>query len=175
MSSATRQHVNGRDDVVAQYVDSSTATQLLCKFRDNSAFGFDYSQSALWSPLVHRFPPIPYGDDNNWLMTAATPPKTPRTNRKLRFDKDHKLFERFSLSKIKKKIATMVSLNKSLQKKKSLKFTKGSSDSPCTPSSNGKGWGKIIKATSKQFKKKKKKKDPTIHVKLSDFLRSENF
>ncbi|GMP48105.1 hypothetical protein CsSME_00015578 [Camellia sinensis var. sinensis] len=46
--------------VVVEYLESSMSEHLLCKFPDNSAFDFDYSQSSIWSPLVHRhFPPPP--------------------------------------------------------------------------------------------------------------------
>ncbi|KAJ6304466.1 hypothetical protein OIU77_018184 [Salix suchowensis] len=33
-----------------------------------------------------------------------------------------------------------------------------------------KGWSKVLKSATKHFKKKKKK-DPTVHVKLSNYLR----
>lgn len=43
------------DMIVIRYVDSTQSNSLLYKFPDYSDFGFDYSQSAIWSPLVPRF------------------------------------------------------------------------------------------------------------------------
>ncbi|KAI3763206.1 hypothetical protein L1987_53659 [Smallanthus sonchifolius] len=37
---------------VVEYMLSSMSNELLCKFPDNSAFDFDYTQSSIWSPLV---------------------------------------------------------------------------------------------------------------------------
>lgn len=39
---------------VVEYLEPLMSKELLCKFPDNSAFGFDYSQSSIWSPLVPR-------------------------------------------------------------------------------------------------------------------------
>jgi len=39
---------------VVEYLQPVMCRELLCKFPDNSAFGFDYSQSSLWSPLLPR-------------------------------------------------------------------------------------------------------------------------
>ncbi|GAB4848215.1 hypothetical protein Ancab_002882 [Ancistrocladus abbreviatus] len=165
MSLIASQLVNGRDVIVVQYVESSMSTQLLCKFPDKSVFDFDYSQSALWSPLVRRYQSLSYCDE----YAGKPTPKTPKMKRKLPFDNDDQkpIFNGFSLSKIKKKIA-MLSLT--LNFRTSLKFKSHSADLTRTPSSR-KGWGKTLKATSTKFKKKK---DGTMHVKLSDFLRSKD-
>lgn len=39
---------------VVEYLQPIMCRELLCKFPDNSAFGFDYTQSSLWSPLLPR-------------------------------------------------------------------------------------------------------------------------
>lgn len=39
--------------MVVEYLESSMSRDLLCKFPDNSCFDFDYSQSSIWSPLIH--------------------------------------------------------------------------------------------------------------------------
>ncbi|GAB2282507.1 hypothetical protein Dimus_017049 [Dionaea muscipula] len=138
---------NGRDGVVVQYVDSSMAARLLCKFPDNSAFDFDYTKSALWSPpLVRHFHPLP--------LSKCTPSKTPKMSRKLQFGDDWRLFKKLSLSKVENKIA--LDLNLSKQK---MKFKKKSDESLLSPSATRKvkGWGKALKVKLKQLKKKKDK------------------
>ncbi|KAH0852626.1 hypothetical protein HID58_093791 [Brassica napus] len=37
-----------------EYLQPVMCQELLCKFPDNSAFGFDYTQSSLWSPFLPR-------------------------------------------------------------------------------------------------------------------------
>lgn len=39
---------------VVEYLQPIMCRELLCKFPDNSAFGFDYAQSSIWSPLLPR-------------------------------------------------------------------------------------------------------------------------
>lgn len=39
---------------VVEYLLPVMSKELLCKFPDNSAFDFDYSQSSIWSPLIPR-------------------------------------------------------------------------------------------------------------------------
>ena len=39
---------------VVEYLQPVMSKELLCKFPDNSAFDFDYTQSSIWSPLVPR-------------------------------------------------------------------------------------------------------------------------
>ncbi|XP_051115320.1 uncharacterized protein LOC127240604 [Andrographis paniculata] len=45
---------------VVEYLESAMSRDLLCKFPDNSAFDFDYTQSSIWSPLLPR-PHNPHG------------------------------------------------------------------------------------------------------------------
>ncbi|PKA52564.1 hypothetical protein AXF42_Ash001545 [Apostasia shenzhenica] len=40
--------------ITVEYLAPCMAEELLCKFPDISAFGFDYSQSGIWSPLLPR-------------------------------------------------------------------------------------------------------------------------
>ncbi|KAL2906828.1 Serine/threonine-protein kinase phg2 [Bienertia sinuspersici] len=149
--------------VVIQYLQPSMSTELLCKFPDNSAFDFDYSQSSIWSPLVPRFHSL-----------SCLNPKSPDLNRRLSFDKA-------SLSsKINKKVCNFgLNLNAKFQKKmnnKKLKFTNDSSEFQSPPSK--KGWKKILKISSKQFKKRRDApphRHPISRVTLSDFLQSKDF
>lgn len=39
---------------VVEYLVPKMSIELLCKFPDNSAYDFDYSQSTIWSPLLPR-------------------------------------------------------------------------------------------------------------------------
>lgn len=39
---------------VIEYLEPFMSLELLCKFPDNSAYDFDYTQSSIWSPLVPR-------------------------------------------------------------------------------------------------------------------------
>ncbi|RDX65352.1 hypothetical protein CR513_55997, partial [Mucuna pruriens] len=39
---------------VVEYLVPKMSLELLCKFPDNSAYDFDYSQSTIWSPLLPR-------------------------------------------------------------------------------------------------------------------------
>lgn len=55
---------------VVEYLEPLMSKELLCKFPDNSAFDFDYSQSTIWSPLVPR----PY---NSMDLDVITPIKLP--------------------------------------------------------------------------------------------------
>ncbi|KAK8952806.1 hypothetical protein KSP40_PGU001951 [Platanthera guangdongensis] len=40
--------------ITVEHLVPSMSQELLCKFPDDSAFGFDYSQSQIWSPLIPR-------------------------------------------------------------------------------------------------------------------------
>jgi len=50
---------------VVEYLEPFMSLELLCKFPDNSAYDFDYSQSTIWSPLVPR----PYSPMDLELIT----------------------------------------------------------------------------------------------------------
>ncbi|XP_030528127.1 uncharacterized protein LOC115739264 [Rhodamnia argentea] len=143
---------------VVEYLEPVMSRDLLYMFPDNSSLGFDYSQSSIWSPLLPRSHfPIDSG-------CFATP-------KKLCFGFGH---EKTSAAR-KKKVKLSMSNKKKMMKtkKKSAKV----SDSSLTPTSVAcapfakKGWDKVLKAASKHFKKKKKKRDPTVHVKLSNYLK----
>ncbi|KAK9285214.1 hypothetical protein L1049_024402 [Liquidambar formosana] len=162
---------------VVEYVEESTSRELLCKFPDNSAFDFDYSQSSIWSPLVPRA----YKPASSLDMDTDMTPK-----RKLSYGFGlNKSALRRVTTNIRRNIATSAfnfSLNLMKNVKQKNKKKKGSDFSATPPSlkrtstpSSTKGWTKVLKAASKQLKKKKKKKDPTVHVKLSSYLRDGNF
>lgn len=57
---------------VVEYLEPLMSKELLCKFPDNSAFDFNYSQSSIWSPLVPRaYKSIDFESD----LDFATPRK----------------------------------------------------------------------------------------------------
>ncbi|XP_034681787.1 uncharacterized protein LOC117911496 [Vitis riparia] len=149
----------GRLIKVVEYVESSMCEELLCKFPDTSAFDFDYSQSSIWSPLVPR-----PQKSLAWDWDLGTPP--PKLSYRLGLDKT-------TLKKVaanlKNNIFTMF---KKKQKKRRRSFIKPPDHFSPTPPST-KGWSKVLKAASKHFKKKKKK-DPTLHVKLSKYSRQSD-
>ncbi|KAL9241694.1 hypothetical protein vseg_015774 [Gypsophila vaccaria] len=172
--------------IVIRYVNATMSNSILHKFPDHSAFGFDYSQSAIWSPLV-----LP-------RFKSATLPclraKSPDGDfkRRILFDEDGggdgrggcggfagigKMVCGFgSRVNDELKTKTMIKMKKfdECNKSKVSDFTNSS------PTSSKKGWKKALKMTSKQFKKKR---DPhQIHhhptnsrITLADYLQCQNF
>ncbi|XP_020208382.1 uncharacterized protein LOC109793327 [Cajanus cajan] len=142
---------------VVEYLVPKMSIELLCKFPDNSAYDFDYSQSTIWSPLLPR----PYSPMDLDLITP----------RKLSYDMG--LGAKCSVNKVGSKLRNKFNLNLDFIKKHSKsKNKKGPSDfSPtpfrgaCNPIMN-KRWARALKAASKQFKKWKVKKDPIAHMML---------
>ncbi|XP_052180751.1 uncharacterized protein LOC127793956 [Diospyros lotus] len=162
--------------VAVEYLGDSISSELLCKFPDNSAFDFDYSQSSIWSPLLPHPPP----SSSDHLLTA----------RVLSFDEAEEDDRRRMLvaavkqvsANIKNKIAaalfgnsrTMKLRNKHGKKKMKKAAASGFSPSPVSGKENAptpsKGWSKILRVASKRFKKANRKKGPTSHLWLSNCL-----
>ncbi|GAU31192.1 hypothetical protein TSUD_210490 [Trifolium subterraneum] len=153
---------------VVEYLEPFMSFDLLCKFPDNSAYDFDYSQSTIWSPLVPR----PYTTPMD--LDLITP-------KKLSYDLG--LGARRSVNKVGSKLRKNLTCNPFnlkldfiKQHNKNKKKMIASDFSPttpwikgsCNPIINNKRWGKALKAASKQFKrwKKVKKRDPNAHVML---------
>ncbi|XP_031091627.1 uncharacterized protein LOC115996508 [Ipomoea triloba] len=136
--------------MVVEYLETTMSRDLLCKFPDNSAFDFDYSQSTIWSPMVAR-PLIPVagpGDLGSGLRRKLTYAET-RTN-----------FKEVT-AKFKSKLRDAVSCSVRYQQLKKRKmrdfdFSPIPSSSKLTNTPR-KGWAKVLKAASKNFKKSKKK------------------
>ncbi|KAF3950680.1 hypothetical protein CMV_023595 [Castanea mollissima] len=168
---------------VVYYLQPLMSKELLCKFPDKlSAFDFDYTQSSIWSPLVPRaYSAMDLDSDFEDLDFMTTP-----TNRKLSFGGggamvlSNKTKLKKVTSNIKKKLNINLNLNVLKMKRMHKNKTKPAEFSPtplkptfpCFPHTT-KAWTKALKAASKHFKKKKKK-DPTAHVKLSKNLRDGN-
>ncbi|KAJ0027151.1 hypothetical protein Pint_36663 [Pistacia integerrima] len=162
---------------VIEYLEPLMSRDLLCKFPDNSAFDFDYSQSSLWSPLVPR----PYSPMD---LDLVTPLKLSYDDFGGGFELEKKM-RNHSAKKtgfgtiFKKKLNINVDLLKQTMKKKkkmvnvmASEFSPASVKGSCVPISSKK-WSKMLKAASKHFKKTKtkKKRDPAVHVKISSCLR----
>ncbi|PHU26473.1 hypothetical protein BC332_04805 [Capsicum chinense] len=137
--------------MVIEHLQCSMSKDLLCKFPDNSAFDFDYTQSSIWSPLVPR-PLSPhrrlsYEDISLGCIGAAN-------------------FKKVT-AKIKRKLSNVVTENirechrLKKRKKKAFDFSRLPSSSSSTPTPR-KGWAKVLKAASKHFKKRNNKKDSTV-------------
>ncbi|XP_055823947.1 uncharacterized protein LOC129892403 [Solanum dulcamara] len=144
--------------MVIEHLQCSMSNDLLCKFPDNSAFDFDYTQSSIWSPLVPR----PLSSSNRRLSSGLS--------RKLSYEDVSVGCTNFKkvTAKIKRKLSNSVTENmreyyhkSKKRKKKALDFTRlpSSSKLASTTPTPRKGWAKVLKAASKHFKKRNKKKD----------------
>ncbi|CAK9325312.1 unnamed protein product [Citrullus colocynthis] len=154
---------------VVEYLEPLMSKELLCKFPDNSAFDFDYSQSTIWSPLVPR----PY---HSMDLDVITPIKLP-SDLEMATETAEKNSLKKATSNLKKKLLSNgfsigFGISKSNRKMKRMKNKKLASDFSPTPQQGGacyprnkKGWSKLLRAATKHFKKKKKK-DPTSQMKL---------
>ncbi|CAH2079081.1 unnamed protein product [Thlaspi arvense] len=141
---------------VVEYLQPVMCRELLGKFPDNSAFGFDYTQSSLWSPLLPR--------------NYSTPSD-------LDFDSDSCVCRNLELGEFqerKKKMNMKISMKKKKKKKSKLvKLDMKNEDSTkigcfAIPT---KGWDGLLKAASKHFKKSRKKRDSVADVKLLTFCK----
>ncbi|XP_061346519.1 uncharacterized protein LOC133292163 [Gastrolobium bilobum] len=159
---------------VVEYLEPLMSLELLCKFPDNSAYDFDYSQSTIWSPLVPR----PYSPMDLDLITPS----------KLSYDMGLELLgARNSVKKMgskfrKKLTATTFNLNLDFIKKQNKNKKMASDISPTPPRIKGtcnpiikKQWARALKAASKQFKRWKAKRDPIGHVMLPKSFKDGDF
>ncbi|XP_059282622.1 uncharacterized protein LOC132036323 isoform X1 [Lycium ferocissimum] len=155
--------------MVVEHLQCSMSKDLLCKFPDNSAFDFDYTQSSIWSPLVPR-PLSSYRRLSSGL------------SRKLSY-KDVSVgcigaanFKKVT-TKIKRKLSNAVTENLrechrlKKRKKAAFDFTRlpSSSKLASTTTTPRKQWCKVLKAATKHFKKRNNKKDSTGDI---NFCRS---
>ncbi|XP_057506001.1 pheromone-processing carboxypeptidase KEX1-like [Actinidia eriantha] len=189
--------------VVVKYVVESMSRELLCKFPDNSAFDFDYSQSCIWSPLPlvftgnsnytirdHNDNDDDDDDDDDDGVGVVMCSSGSGTQRKLAYEAEKEEEDKGLLKQVtirfKKKLATSTVFFDSIKKLNVLKHSykknknaknkkKASFDfSPSPVPSPNKGWAKILKVASKRFKKSTKKKEPTTHIKLSNCLMKDS-
>ncbi|CAG7875238.1 unnamed protein product [Brassica rapa] len=137
---------------IVEYLQPVMCQELLCKFPDNSAFGFDYTQSSLWSPLLPR--------------NYASPSD---------LNSDSCVCRNLELGEFQEgKKMIKISMNKKMKKSKLVKLDMSSIKNEDSPNSgcfpfHTKGWDGVLKAASKHFKKSKKKRDPIADVKLLNF------
>ncbi|XP_020096621.1 uncharacterized protein LOC109715838 [Ananas comosus] len=110
--------------ITVEYLEPTMSRELLVKFPDAAALGFDYAQSAIWSPLVPR------GRHGS-------------QKRKLSGGRPADILGSRKLKKVKAKLIS--------KSKKKLLLNKKLDFSPA-PSPNKKGWGKALKAAVKRFK-----------------------
>ena len=114
---------------VVEYLEPVMSLELLCKFPDNSAYDFDYSQSTIWSPLIPR----PYSPADLKLVTP----------RKLSYDMGLEFLGARSSakkvgSKLRKKVATTAfNLNLDFIKKQNKNKKMASDLSPTPPRIKG--------------------------------------
>ncbi|PPD93920.1 hypothetical protein GOBAR_DD09071 [Gossypium barbadense] len=154
---------------VVEYLEPLMSRELLCKFPDNSAFDFDYTQSTLWSPLVPR----PYSPADLGFGPIITPRNLASDDEfgfgfGLKMEKSYCSAKQLRPNHIKKKITSAafnISLN--LLRNKNKKRKNMASEFSPTP-----GWSKMLKAASKHFKRKKK--ESTVHMKIPNYLRDSH-
>ncbi|XLR60197.1 hypothetical protein S83_010869 [Arachis hypogaea] len=136
---------------VVEYLVPLMGLELLCKFPDNSAYDFDYSRSTIWSPLLPR----PYSPMDFDLITPT----------KLSFTNSKFFRPRSSAIKVASKLRKKLNLDFIKNKNKKMVSDLSPTTCNCNPIIK-KGWGKALKAASKQFKRWKSKRDPIAHVML---------
>ncbi|CAA7017304.1 unnamed protein product [Microthlaspi erraticum] len=138
---------------VVEYLQPVMCRELLCKFPDNSAFGFDYSQSSIWSPLLPRNYASPSDLDSDSCVC-----------RKLELGEFQQGKKKMKMKKLMTKKKTLVKLDISpTENEDSPKF--GCFALPT------KRWDGVLKAASRHFKKSRKKKDSVADVKLLNFCK----
>ncbi|KAG9157153.1 hypothetical protein Leryth_025714 [Lithospermum erythrorhizon] len=130
----------GGSVIVVEYLEPSMSKGLLTKFPDNSAFDFDYTQSSIWSPVVKR--------------------KFNATNSTFKATTFHALKSKFNAA-VFDNFQQKINFNNKPNNALGFHYSQLSSSSQ-TP--KGQGWGKVLKAAKKQFKKKKNKKREATNV-----------
>ncbi|GMI66241.1 hypothetical protein HRI_000293400 [Hibiscus trionum] len=158
---------------VVEYLEPLMSRELLCKFPDNSAFDFDYTQSSLWSPLIPR-PYSPADLDSDPIIIA----RNLEFGFGLELEKSKCSAKKFRPN-LKKKIATAAfNINLHLLRNKNKirkniapEFSPTPVKGSCAPIIT-KGWSKMLRAASKHFKRKKK--ESTVHMKIPNYLRDSN-
>ncbi|GLU04109.1 hypothetical protein SLE2022_212730 [Rubroshorea leprosula] len=150
---------------VVEYLEPLMSRDLLCKFPDNSAFDFDYSQSSLWSPLVPRA-------YSHMDLDSVTPRKLSAEFGFRLESENQKLSTKKIRSAAKKTIVGALNLNLFKNKKRKKRRASDFSPTPikgkCAPIIL-KSWNKVLKAASKHFKKRNK--ESTVHVKVPNYLK----
>ncbi|KAG4958234.1 hypothetical protein JHK82_034948 [Glycine max] len=148
---------------VVEYLVPKMSIELLCKFPDNSAYDFDYSQSTIWSPLLPR----PYSPMDLDLITPKKLSYDMGLGAKCSVKKvGSKLRKKFTASAFNLNLDFIKKNSKSKNKKLPSDFSPTPFKGACNPILN-KRWARALKAASKQFKKwKVKRRDPIAHVML---------
>ncbi|KAK9152239.1 hypothetical protein Syun_010548 [Stephania yunnanensis] len=121
-----------------------------------STFGFDYSQSGIWSPLLPHTRPS--------LMGSGFPLAMPR---KL-FDGLEKV-QQNRLCNVAAKIKKKMMIGAVMTRKEGSSFAHDHHKVSINPK---KGWSRVLKAASRQFKKNRA---PSLQMKLPNFLKIGDF
>ncbi|KAK1257580.1 hypothetical protein QJS04_geneDACA014384 [Acorus gramineus] len=118
--------------ITVEYLQPTMSRDLLAKFPDDSAFDFDYSQSAIWSPLIPR---------GGGLIASGF--------------HDLDVRAKAAIGPIKNSRERLIKGNSKMKKngKRDLVTKRLDFSSVSTPS---KGWGKFLRAAKVHFKKQKK-------------------
>ncbi|KAK4804105.1 hypothetical protein SAY86_003922 [Trapa natans] len=161
---------------VVEYLEPVMSRDLLCKFPDSTAFGFDYSQSSIWSPLIPRVH-VPL--DSAGIITPKKLSDGSGAVSKLRGAR-----KKIASSAVRISLRVLQRSRMKTKRNMAPKF-RGLDGSP-TPAKDcgcfplvAEGWNKVLKAASKHIKKNKKKKkkkgrDPMAHVRLNKYLENGN-
>lgn len=120
--------------ITVEYLQPSMAKELLYKFPDNSAFGFDYSQSGIWSPPIpRRFPALVESNSQETQFGRRQKEKKKRTE-----VKGKKIAKRKRKSNVKNHVAS-----------DGCKLVLNKTDLPIPH----RGWAKVLRAATMRLKK----------------------